>query len=154
MKAASKVGMTEAGVLVGFGGRVTVLRDSPPATVAAPDVKGEQAHLETPAMMGVPQPGGTVHGLHGWEATGWIVLDCREDGIGSPHCVDYLLHRGSNTPIKQRALGVRNRRRAHRQPQTGSTLHHITDTPRRGRVLSMCDLLIDLPALDTIPGVL
>jgi hypothetical protein len=92
--------MMEAGIL-GFGGWVTVLRDSPHATVTALDVKGQQAHLKTPAMVGVLMPGGSVHGLHGWEAMGWAVLDCIEDSIRSPHGVDYLLHRGSNTLIKQ-----------------------------------------------------
>jgi hypothetical protein len=134
MKAACEVGMTEAGALVGFGGRVTVLRDSPPTTVAVLDMKGQQAHLKTPAMVGVPMPGGGVHGLHGWEATGWIVLDLSEDGIRSPHCINDLLHRAINTLCKQPlfVLRARNRKMAHCQPQTGSTLHHITGIPRWG----------------------
>jgi hypothetical protein len=35
MKAGREVGMMEAGSILGFGGRVTVLRDSPPTTVTA-----------------------------------------------------------------------------------------------------------------------
>ena len=148
--------MTEAGALVGFSGRVPVLRDSPPTTVAVLDVKGQKAHLKTPAMVGVPKPGGGVHGLHGWEATGWIVLDRSEDGIRSPHCINDLSHRVSNTLIKQSSfvLRARNRQRVHCQPQTGSTLHHITVIPRSGRVLRSCNLLVELPALDAIPRVL
>lgn len=132
MKAACEVGMTEAGALVGFSGRVPVLRDSPPTTVAVLNVKGQQAHLKTPAMVGVPMAGGGVHGLHGWEATGWIVLDLSEDGIRSPHSTNDLSHRVSNTLIKQSLfmLRGRNRKRVHCQPQTGSTLHHITGIPR------------------------
>jgi hypothetical protein len=80
--------------------------------------------------------GGGVHGLHGWEATGWIVLDLSEDGIRSPHCINDLSHRVSDTLSKQSlfVLRGRNRKRVHCQPQTGSTLHHIRGIPRWGGV--------------------
>jgi hypothetical protein len=101
--------------------------------------------------------GGGLHGLHSWETTGRVILDCSEDSIGSPQAINYLLHQATNTLIEQNALSRvsrRNRKRAHRQPQTGSTLHHITVVPRWGGMLSLCHLFVKLPTLDAIPRVL